>query len=107
MGNAGVKDIYGNTLAGCNNTYFNNDELPRGIYRPWEASGSYDTANEWITVTIPISDFKYGMNGGAATGSISSKDFSSLLIFVVAGGIDGTAGNPVIKIDNIRCVPNK
>ena len=107
MGNAGVKDIYGNTLAGCNNTYFNNDELPRGIYRPWEATGSYDTANEWITVTIPISDFKYGMNGGAATGSISSKDFSSLLIFVVSGGVEGTDGNPVIKIDNIRCVPNK
>ena len=33
QGNAGVKDIYGNVLAGCNNTYFNNDELPRGIYR--------------------------------------------------------------------------
>lgn len=107
MGNAGVKDIYGNELAGCNNTYFNNDELPRGIYRPWEASGSFDTADEWITVTLPISEFKYGMSGGAATGSLNSSDFSSLIIFVVGGGIKGTECTPIIKIDNVRAVPNK
>ena len=107
MGNAGVKDIYGNTLAGCNNTYFNNDELPRGIYRPWEATGSFDTADEWITVTLPISEFKYGMSGGAATGSLNARDFTSLLIFVVGGGIDGTECTPIIKVDNIRAVPNK
>ena len=107
MGNAGVKDIYGNTLAGCNNTYFNNDEMPRGIYRPWEATGSFDTADEWITVTVPISEFKYGMSGGAATGSLNANDFTSFVIFIVGGGITGTAGNPIVKIDNIRAVPNK
>lgn len=107
MGNAGVKDIDGNTLAGCNNTYFNNDELPRGIYRPWESTGSFDTGDEWITVTVPISEFKYAMSGGAASGSLNASDFSSLTIFVVGGGIKGTECNPVIKIDNIRAVPNK
>jgi hypothetical protein len=107
QGNAGVKDIYGNVLAGCNNTYFNNDELPRGIYRPWEAAGSYDTGDEWVTVTLPISEFKYGFSGGAASGSLNANDFSSLVIFVVSGGIKGIDGNPVIKIDNIRAVPNK
>jgi hypothetical protein len=106
-GNAGVKDIDGNVLGGCNNTYFNNDELPRGIYRPWEATGSFDTADEWVTVTIPISEFKYGMSGGSATGSLKASDFTSLTIFVVGGGITGKECNPVIKIDNIRAVPNK
>lgn len=95
------------TVAGANNTYFNNDELPRGIYRPWESTGSFDTEDQWITVTIPISEFKYGMSGGAASGTLNSKDFTSLTIFVVGGGIAGTECNPVIKIDNIRAVPNK
>lgn len=107
QGNKDVKDIYGNTLAGCNNTYFNNNELPRGIYRPWEATGSFDTADEWITVTLPISEFKYGRDGSAATGSLSANDFTSLLIFVWSGGITGTECTPIIKIDNIRAVPNK
>jgi hypothetical protein len=106
-GAAGVKDIDGKTLAGANNTYFHNDELPRGIYRPWEATGSFDTADEWITVTIPISEFKYGFSGAAATGTLTADDFTSLTIFVVSGGIKGTECYPVIKIDNIRAVPNK
>ena len=100
-------DIDGVTLAGCNNKYFNNDELPRGIYRPWEATGSFDTGDEWITVTVPISEFKYGFSGSAATGSLNARDFTSFAIFVVSGGIAGTECNPVIKIDNIRAVPNK
>ncbi len=108
MGNAGVKDIYGNTLGGCNNTYFNNDELPRALYRPWTATGSYDTGDQWVTVTIPIkSSFTYGMTGAAATGSLSESDFTSLILFVVGGGVNGTECNPIIKIDNIRAVPYK
>ena len=107
QGDAGVKAAAGVVSAGKANTYFHSDELPRGIYRPWEATGSYDTADEWITVTVPISEFKYGFSGGAATGSLNAKDFSSLTIFVVSGGIKGKECNPVIKIDNIRAVPNK
>ena len=105
-GNAGVKDIDGNTLGGANNTYFNNNELPRALYRPWTTTGSYDTGDQWVTVTIPIkSAFTYGMTGAAATGSLTADDFASLIIFVCDGGVVGTECQPIIKIDNIRAVP--
>jgi hypothetical protein len=103
---AGV-DIYGNTVPGANNTYFNGNSLPRGLYTPWVATGSYDTGDEWLTVTIPFSNFIYGSDGSVATGVLTEADFTSLLIFVWSGGNKGTECQPVLKIDNIRAVPNK
>ena len=107
-GAAGATDIYGNTLAGANNTWFNGTSLPRGLYTPWLATGSYDTGDQWLTVTIPYSNFIYGSDGTMATGpDLTPADFSSLTIFVWSGGNKGTECHPVIKIDNIRAVPNK
>ena len=101
------EDIYGNNVAGANNTFFNGNELPRGLYTPWVSTGSFDTGDEWITVSVPYANFKYGADGTAATGSLSAEDFTSLTIFVWSGGNKGTECNPVIKIDNIRAVPVK
>lgn len=104
---AGLTDIDGKTTAGANNTYFNNDELPRGLYTPWVTTGSFDTNDEWITVTVPYSNFIYGASGVPATGKLTASDFTSLTIFVWSGGNKGTECHPVIKIDNIRAVPVK
>lgn len=106
-GNGGT-DIYGNAIAGPNNTYFQNDELPRALYRPWTTTGSYHTDDQWVTVSLPISsNFIYGFNGGTATGTLSADNFASLVIFVTGGGVEGTECTPLIKIDNIRAVPNR
>lgn len=80
----------------------------RAIYRPWQSTGTFDTANEWITVTIPLSSFNLD-NKGNATTNLPNKitDFASLTMFVVGGGVNGTECKPIIKIDNIRVVPNK
>lgn len=92
---------------------FNNEEnnlgsWARAMYRPWEATGSYDTDDKWVTVTIPISDFTYNKDGGAATMKMSSADdFASLTMFVLGGGVSGSECAPIIKIDNIRAVPVK
>lgn len=96
------------TTQTANNTFFNNDTgYPRALYRPWIASGSYDTAGEWVTVTLPISEsFVYDQNGESAKMPITENNFTGLTIFVWGGGISGTECNPVIKIDNIRAVPN-
>ncbi len=100
-------DVDGKECAGANNTYFNNDDLPRGIYRPWESTGSFDTDGKWITVTLPIKDFTYGMSGSKASGNVklTADDFTSFTIFIVGGGISGTECKPVIRLDNIRVVP--
>ncbi|MBR6457422.1 MAG: hypothetical protein IKS71_02380 [Bacteroidales bacterium] len=106
-GGDGVVDIYGVTTAGANNNFFHDGPLPRGLYTPWAATGSFDTGDEWITITLPYSNFIYTETGGIATGTLKPTDFTSLTIFVWSGGIKGTECKPVMKIDNIRAVPNK
>ena len=106
-GAADAVDIDGNVLGGANNTYFNNTELPRGMYVPWAESGSFDTGDRWITVVVPYSEFVYGADGSKASGELKASDFTSLTIFVWDGGTPGTDCQPVIKIDNIRAVPVK
>lgn len=43
------------TLGTANNTYFHDEtiSLPRVLYTPWKATGSFDTGGKWITVTFP------------------------------------------------------
>lgn len=104
------------TISTANNTFFHLDDgWPRTFYMPWKETGSYDTGDQWVTVTFPIggssSAFNKYWDGTPASASFSSPDdFASLTIFVVNGGGDafnGTDCQPIIKIDNIRAVPNK
>lgn len=119
----GTPDIYGDAVTGANNIFFRcpgqsdwdssdyfskMNPLPRALYRPWTATGSFDTSDQWITVTLPIaSSFVYSFDGSGLPFSLQEKDFASLTIFIVGGGIGGTECNPYIMIDNIRAVPNK
>lgn len=92
-----------------NNTYIKPENgLSRALYRPWAASGSFDTSDEWITVTIPFTDFKYNADGTEGLVPLSGpEDFASLIIWPWSGGMNGTECTPIFKIDNIRAVPNR
>lgn len=108
-GNAGVKDIYGNTLGGCNNTYFNNAgiSLPRYFWRPW-ADGLTHTNGEWMTVSVPIANFTSFWDGSAATGKLSKESFANLEFFFAGGSSsEGSPCSPIVYVDNIRAVPAK
>lgn len=96
-------------LTAANNTFFHldPDPLPRALYRPWQTSGSYDTAGKWQTITIPFSAFAFDYAGNASSGTLTPDHFASLTIFVWEGGIHGAECQPVIKLDNIRAVPLK
>lgn len=109
----GGLDVYGNTVAGSNNSYFQDDNgksttsWGRAIYIPWTAAKAFDTDDKWITVTVPLTDFIYNSVGGKASSVPSSAaDFANFEIFVWAGGVKGSDCVPIICIDNIRAVPN-
>lgn len=109
-GAEGAIDIDGNKTAGANNKFISGDGLPmapRALYRPWEATGSFDTGDKWITVTVPYTSFVYNSDGTANTYEVNAQSFTSLTIFVWSGGVAGTECEPIIKIDNIRAVPIK
>lgn len=83
-------------------------DLCRGFYRPWETSGSFDTADKWITVTVPFSEFVYNADGTNGLVPLSKpEDFATFVIYVWSGGVNGTECSPIFRIDNIRAVPIK
>ena len=117
-GAGGGEDIYGNTTAGANNTFFHEQgKLSRALYMPWkdEEDLLYDTKGKWMTVTIPLTDFIWDWDGNKISSTLlSPADFGSFNMFVVRGGYndksalpEGVECNPNIKIDNIRVIPNK
>ena len=109
-GAEGAIDIYGNVTAGANNKFISGDGVPaapRALFIPWKSTGSYDTGDQWVTVTIPYTDFVYGPDGSQVQADLKPESFTSLTIFVWSGGVTGTDCQPVMKIDNIRAVPYK
>lgn len=110
-GAEGVLDIYGKKTAGANNKFISGDDgvpqAPRALWIPWEGSGSYDTGDKWVTVTIPYTEFNKKSDGSANSAEIKPETFTSLTIFVWAGGVTGEDCQPVMKIDNIRAVAIK
>lgn len=102
----------------ANNTFFHEQgTLGRALYMPWNNDeGSYDTGGKWVTVTIPLTDFNMDWDGNKLQNLTFKNvdDFASLTIFITNGSYNdktvipaGTDCHPIIKIDNIRVVPNK
>ncbi len=114
---AGVSDIYGNVLAGANNTFLHEQgKLARALYMPWQNTEDklYSTEGKWVTVTIPLANFVYDYDGNKGLSYSGVGDFDAFNIFIVKGAYNdatvlptGVDCNPIIKIDNIRVVPNK
>lgn len=95
------------TYATGNNGYFSNTDLPRGLWIPWQTTGSYDTGDQWVTMSMNLSEFNRTHEGQSCGNALTKDDFTGLTFFVWNGGVEGTDCNPVICIDNIRVVPIK
>ncbi len=85
------------------NGYIADGKTPRGLWRPWESTGSY-TTDGWVTVAIPLTEFKYS-HSGESLEMAPAGNYGGLTFFVYNGGITGTSCTPYICIDNIRVVP--
>lgn len=85
-----------------NNSYISDSSYPRALWIPWADAGSF-TSNGWITVTIPMTDFKYNASGGTVPVK-GSGHYSGITLFVNGGGISGTPCTPTFHIDNVRVV---
>lgn len=94
-----------------NNTYGRTSadgglDLPRALYNPWKDTGSFDTGDQWITVTIPLTDFVYNDDGTKSPKQMSINSFDSFIMWPHEGGVAGTTCTPILRYDNLRVVPN-
>lgn len=87
------------------NGYIADGTTPRALWNPWEKAekGTFKT-DGWITVSVPLTEFKYDHTGKSLKMADAGK-FGGLTFFVYSGGVKGTDCSPEICIDNIRVVP--
>lgn len=89
-----------------NNDYvYGEGKEPRGVWIPWEETGSYDTGDQWVTVTLKMSEFNKQLSGVVSETELTKEKLAGLSIFLRGGGVDGKECEPIICIDNIRVVP--
>jgi len=93
------------TYGTAGNGYYSDASFPRGLWMPWTSTGSYDTDDKWITLSMPLSNFNKTFDGQICETSIDKTYFTGLTLFVWNGGIEGTDCTPEFFIDNIRVVP--
>lgn len=86
------------------NGYIADGTTPRGLWKPWETTGSY-TTDGWVTVSMPLKDFHYTQTGTDLQKIQPVGNYGGLTFFVYNGGVVGAACSPEIHIDNIRVVP--
>lgn len=88
-----------------NNGFFTNAAFPRAYYQPWATLGAEFYTDQWITVTLPLTEFAYNQDGKGAGSAITADHLKGLTMFVWGGGETGVECQPAIAIDNIRIVP--
>lgn len=93
------------TSATGSNAYFSDTKLPRGLWIPWAATGTYNTGGKWVTASLNLSDFNKTHEGKPCDVPLDKTMFTGLTFFVWHGGLAGTECTPRIMVDNIRVVP--
>ena len=86
------------------NGYYGENGPCRGIWIPWAQTGPYDTADKWVTITMPIANFNKTHLGAESDVKFTKDLIKGFTIFLYQGGVEGEASAPEFFIDNIRLV---
>ena len=95
------------TYTNANSQYYGKKDLPRGLWIPWQATGSYNTGDKWVTVSMPLSAFNKTGDGQTASSPLTKDRLTGFTFFLWSGGVEGTDCEPELHIDNVRLVPAK
>lgn len=80
----------------------------RCFYQPFadfkDSGFNFNTADQWVTVTVPLSAFRFNRQGESMSTLYNNDSFDGFTI-VFAGGDAGAECSPAICVDNIRVVP--
>lgn len=92
-----------------NSELWGNDLNARAIWGPWSQTNSlYDTDGEWVTVVIPMTEFKWAMGqegtGVVYTPAAFDKNVTGSLSFWVLSAPQADASPFEFYIDNVRIV---
>jgi hypothetical protein len=87
---------------GGNEDWKRSTTYPRGLWLPWAGNTGY-TTDGWVTVSIPMSDFNKGATGESLSPN-GPRHWTGITVWLGAGGVEGSACNPTIWIDNVRVV---
>lgn len=95
-----------------NQELWDNKLNARAIWGPWAADNkTFTTEGKWITVEIPMTDFKWAMgmegNNVVYTPSKFNKNVTGSLSLWVLSAPEAADSKFEFYIDNIRVVPNK
>jgi len=94
-------------IFGENDYYFGEEDpypYPRAMWTPWnENGGTFDTADKWVTVSIPLTDLTKDRYMNPCARKMTKDDFHGLSMIVSWGPFSEATKVPVtIALDNIR-----
>uniref|UniRef100_UPI0025BE2090 glycan-binding surface protein n=1 Tax=Marinilabilia sp. TaxID=2021252 RepID=UPI0025BE2090 len=89
------------------NGYYSDLSLGRALWRPWHENGEEFITDGWITVSIPMSEFRFSHDASLNNLSLEYPgDFAGFTFFVWGPAlIEDLEQDIFIAIDNVRVVP--
>ena len=99
--------------SGSNQEIWSNSINARAIWGPWEgADAPVDTDDQWVTVSIPMTEFKWAMGTNDAdqvvyTEMKFNKAVTGSLSLWVLSAPEAENSPFEFYMDNLRIVPNK